>query len=186
MFLLILAPSWCLSKSLKQSLPWSRELSVLSVNCSVQWEVPVPLGAVSVTLSPENKQEVQRELRGHLAAESICTLASNQGARRDGSTRARMHAHARSCWPGGGCEVGGMPPSCITKQEHTGGLSCARQGNVVKSPSRSPDSNTVCCPQWTQVIGTSPWAGLTHSKFCKWLDKLSTKAHTLSLQYSSG
>lgn len=92
MFLLILAPSWCLSKSLKQSLPWSRELSVLSVNCSVQWEAPVPLGAVSVTLSPENKQEVQRELRGHLAADSICTLTSNQGARRDRSTRTRACA----------------------------------------------------------------------------------------------
>lgn len=44
-----------LRKSLEQSLLWSPELSVLSVNCLVPWEVPFPLGTVSVTSIPREQ-----------------------------------------------------------------------------------------------------------------------------------
>lgn len=63
------------SESLEQSPLWSRELLVFSVSSSELWEVSFPLDTVSVTYAPpESEQEMHRKLRGHLAADSICTL----------------------------------------------------------------------------------------------------------------
>lgn len=44
-----------LRKSLEQSLLWSQELSVLSVNCLVPWEVPFPPGTVSMASIPREQ-----------------------------------------------------------------------------------------------------------------------------------
>lgn len=53
-----------LRKSLEQSLLWSRELSVLSVNCLVPWEVPFPPGTVSVTSIPREQAEDAERSQG--------------------------------------------------------------------------------------------------------------------------